>query len=264
MKKLLLPLWLAAAAAVSVCGDARAAIETRTVEYRHGDTVLEGYLAYDDATKGDRPGVLVVHAWMGLDDHARDSARKLAKLGYTALAVDMYGKGIRPTGPQEAGAQASIYKKDRRLMRDRVLAGFEFLRAQPGVNAGRIAAIGYCFGGTTVLELARSGALLRGVVSFHGGLDAPLASDAPGIRSEVLVLHGAEDPHAPMTEVRAFEDEMRAVAADWQVVLYSGAVHSFTDPDAGNDPSKGAAYDPRAAKRSWEAMKNFLREVLKP
>ncbi len=264
MKKLLLPVWLAAAAAVSVCGDARAAIETRTVEYRHGDAVLEGYLAYDNAAKGEQPGVLVVHAWMGLDEHARGSARKLAKLGYTALAVDMYGKGIRPTGPQEAGAQASIYKKDRRLMRDRVLAGFEFLRAQPGVHKGRIAAIGYCFGGTTVLELARSGALLRGVVSFHGGLDAPLAADAPGIRSEVLVLHGAEDPHAPMAEVRAFEDEMRAVAADWQVVLYSGAVHSFTDPDAGNDPSKGAAYDPRAAKRSWEAMKSFLREVLKP
>jgi dienelactone hydrolase len=241
-----------------------AEVRTRAVEYRHGDAVLEGYLAYDAGAKGDRPGVLVVHAWMGLDDHARDSARKLAGLGYTALAVDMYGKGIRPSGPQEAGAQASIYKKDRRLMRDRVLAGLEILKAQPGVKAGRIAAIGYCFGGTTVLELARSGALVRGVVSFHGGLDAPLPADAPGIRSEVLVLHGAEDPYAPMAEVRAFEDEMRAVAADWQVVLYSGAVHSFTDPDAGNDPSKGAAYDPRAARRSWEAMKDFLREVLKP
>lgn len=240
--------------------DAQAAVQGQVIEYRHGDTVLEGYLAYDDAVTEKRPGVLVVHEWMGLGSHAKASAERLAGLGYTALAVDMYGKGVRPQNQQEAAAQASIYKSDRALMRSRIGAGLEALESQASVDPAKIAAIGYCFGGTTVLELARGGADVKGVVSFHGGLSTPNpASDT--LLAKILVLHGAEDPYVPAAEVQAFEDEMRQAGADWQLVKYSGAVHSFTNPDAGTDTSKGAAYNSQADHRSWTAMKDFLIEI---
>lgn len=253
---------ITAGAWMLTAGSAQAELQTQVVEYRHGDTVLEGYLAYDDDFSAQQPGVLVVHEWMGLGDHARKSARRLARLGYTALAVDMYGKGIRPKDAKEAGEQASIYKGNRALMRERIGAALEFLKEQPAVDANKIAAIGYCFGGTSVLELARGGADLKGVVSFHGGLSTPMPAEPGALKAKVLALHGAEDPYAPADEVRAFEDEMRAASADWQVVLYGGAVHAFTNPDAGNDASKGAAYNASADRRSWKAMKNFLAEVL--
>ena len=240
---------------------AQAALHTETIEYTHGKAVLEGYLAYDDAVQGKRPGVLVVHDWTGLREEPKKRAEKLAQLGYVAFAVDMYGKGIRPTDPKDAGAQASLYKNDRTLMRERVKAGLDVLLRQPNVESSRIAAIGYCFGGTAVLELARSGADVRGVVTFHGGLSTPAPADAKNIKGKVLVLHGADDPYAPKEEVLALEDEMRKADVDYEVHLYGGAVHSFTIREAGSDNAKGAAYNALADKRSWEAMKQFLNEI---
>ncbi len=242
---------------------ASAAVQTKPVEYKQGDTVLEGYLAWDDAVQGQRPAVLVVHEWTGLGDYAKSRARKLAEMGYLAFAVDIYGKGIRPKTPREAAAQAGIYKKDRQLMRARMRAGLDVLRSDPKCDPKRVAAIGYCFGGTCALELARSGADVAGVVSFHGGLDTPTPADAKNIKCKVLVLHGGDDPHVPPKEVNAFEDEMRAGGVDWQLVIYGGAVHSFTNPSSGSDKSRGAAYDAKADRRSWEAMKTFFAEILK-
>jgi len=243
--------------------NAQAALRTQVVEYKHGDVVLEGYLAYDDAVKGKRPGIIVVHEWWGLNPYARMRTEQLAKLGYIAFAIDMYGKGVRAKDPAEAGSLSGIYRGNRPLMRSRPNAGLEVLRNHPLANVNRIAAIGYCFGGTVVLEMARSGAELAGVVSFHGGLSTPNPSDAKNIKGKVLVLHGADDPAVPPDQVIAFQDEMRKVNVDCQVVIYGGAVHSFTNPEAGNDPSRGAAYNEKADKRSWEAMKTFFGEIFK-
>ena len=240
-----------------------AAIQTRTVEYKQGDTTLEGFVAYDDAIKGLRPGVLIVHQWLGLTDYEKQRAEMLAQLGYVAFCADIYGKGVRPKDTPEAGAQAGKYKSDRQLLRARVNAGLDALRQQPRVDAKRLAAIGYCFGGTTVLERARSGATLAGVVSFHGGLDSPAPADGKNIKCKVLVCHGADDPYEKPADLAAFEGEMRDARVDWQLIKYGGAVHSFTQPMAGNDNSKGAAYNEKADKRSWEAMKQFLAEIFK-
>ena len=240
---------------------AHAAVHGEAVEYKHGDTALEGYFAIDDAVQGPRPGVLVVHDWTGLRENPKKRAEQLAELGYAVFAIDMYGKGIRPTDPKDASAQATIYKSDRPLLRERAKAGLEVLAKHPDVDASRLAAIGYCFGGTTVLELARSGADLRGVVSFHGGLDTPDPKDAKNIKGKVLVLHGADDPYSPKEEVLAMENEMRQAGVNYQVHVYEGAVHSFTIPEAGNDNSKGAAYNADADRRSWEAMKQFFVEI---
>ena len=244
-----------------LAADARAAVRTEIVEYRHGDAVLEGYLAWDDALAGKRPGVLVVHEWMGLNPYARKRAEQLAGLGYVAFALDMYGKGVRAKDRTEAGALAGKYKGDRALMRARAAAGLDVLRKNPMTDPARVAAVGYCFGGTTVLELARSGAPVAGVASFHGGLDTPAPQDAAKIKGKVLVLHGADDPSVPPAQVAAFEDEMRKAGVDWQLVAYGGAVHGFSNPDGGNDNSKGYAYNEKADRRSWEAMKALFAEI---
>jgi len=242
---------------------AGAQIHTESVEYRQGDTVLEGYLAYDTAIKGKRPGVLIVHQWKGLSDYEKKRAEMLAKLGYIAFAVDVYGKGVRPSTSQEAGAQAGKHKSDRDLLRSRLQAGLAVLQKQELADPRRIAAIGYCFGGTAVIELARSGADIAGVVSFHGGLDSPHPEDGKNIRCKVLACHGADDPHVSAKDLAAFEDEMRQAKVDWELIKYGGAVHSFTDWDAGNDPQRGAAYNERADHRSWAAMKQFFAEIFK-
>jgi dienelactone hydrolase len=242
---------------------ASAMIKTETIEYRQGDAILEGYLAYDDSLSGKRPGVMVVHEWTGLNDYARHRAEQLASLGYVAFAADIYGKGIRPKDAQEAGTQASIYRNDRNLMRARAQAGLDELKKFRLTDTTKIAAIGYCFGGGTVLELARSGARLNGVVSFHGNLDTPHPEDARNIKAKILVLHGGDDPHVPAEQVVAFQKEMRDAGVDWQMNIYGGAVHSFTNPASGNDPSKGVAYNQEADRRSWEAMRNFFDEIFK-
>lgn len=234
----------------------------KLVEYSEGGQVLEGYLSMDPAkVRKGAPAVLIVHEWMGLNDYAKRRADQLAALGYVAFAADIYGKGIRPSTREEAGKLAGTYRGDRALFRRRVNAGLDYLRSVKQVNDSKIAAIGYCFGGTGVLELARSGANVAGVVSFHGGLDSPTPNDAKNIKAEVLVLHGADDPSVPPQQVNAFMEEMRAADVDWQFHAYSDAVHAFTNPDAGNDPSKGAAYNERADKRSWQEMLLFFKEI---
>ena len=241
----------------------RSEIVARAVEYKQGDTVLEGWSVYDDAIQGKRPAVLVVHQWKGLGEYEKKRAEMLARLGYNVLAADIYGKGVRPQAPSAAGAEAGKYKNDRALLRARVRAGLEVLTRQELTDPKRVGAIGYCFGGTAVLELARSGADLAGVVSFHGGLGSPTPGDARNIKAKVLALHGADDPNVPEKEVAAFEAEMRDAGVDWQLVAYGGAVHAFTDWNAGNDNSRGAAYNERADRRSWEAMKQFFSELFK-
>lgn len=242
---------------------ARAEIRIQTVEYRDGETVLEGCVTWDDSQAGKRPGVLIVHQWKGLTDYEKKRAEMLAKLGYVAFCADIYGKGVRPTTPQEAGATAGKYKTNRTLLRQRVNLALAQLRAQPLVDPARMAAIGYCFGGTTVIELARSGADLAGVVSFHGGLDSPTPADGGRIRTKVLVLHGADDPFVPAKDLEAFIAEMRDNKVDWQMVSYGGAVHSFTDWNSKGPNSGGAAYNEKADLRSWEAMKLFLSELFR-
>jgi dienelactone hydrolase len=235
-----------------------AEIVTQTVEYDHNGTVLEGYLAYDNSMTAPRPGVLVIHQWMGLSEYEQERARMLAELGYVAFAVDVYGKGVRPANREEAAAQAGKYRGDRALMRARLQAGLDHMRTLEMVDNSRIAAIGYCFGGGAALELARDGADIAGVVSFHGNLDTPNAEDANNITGKVLVCHGAIDPHVPMQQVEAFLAEMEAARVDYQLVMYGGAVHSFTDFDAGSDVSAGAAYDEDADRRSWGYMLQFF------
>ncbi len=254
--------FVATLALLTVALTLRAEIKTETIEYKDGDTTLEGHLAYDTGFTGPRPAVLVVHQWMGLTDYEKKRCEMLVKLGYVAFAVDIYGKGIRPTTVSEAGAQAGKYKSDRALLRQRVNAGLACLRKQGRVDAGRIAAIGYCFGGTTVLELARSGADVAGVVSFHGGLDSPKPEDGKNIKCKVLALHGADDPFVPEKDLAAFEAELRAAKVDWQLVQYGGAVHSFTDWKA-DGSLKGAQYNERADRRSWADMEQFLVESFK-
>ena len=242
--------------------NAYAKIQTRTIEYKQDDTVLEGYLAYDDSIKEKRPGILVIHEWTGIGPYVEGRARQLAGLGYVAFAADIYGKGIRPASPDEAAKQASIYRSDRALMRARARAGLDELKKQEFVDPDRVAAMGYCFGGGVALELARSGADLKAVASFHGNLDTPDITAAKNIKAKILVLQGANDPVVGPQQVSDFQNEMRSAGVDWEMDIYSNAVHSFTNPEAGNDPSKGAAYNKEADTRSWQRLKYFLKESL--
>ncbi len=238
-----------------------AEIKTKTVEYTVGGVVMEGYLAWDDSFKEPRPGVLVIHEWKGLEDYAQNRAEAVAKLGYVAFAADMYGKGVRPKTREEAMEQAGKLKNDRPLTRARVKAALEVLKQQSGVDPHRLAAIGYCFGGMTVLELARSGADVKGIVSFHGSYDTETPQDMKTFKGKALILQGSADQASPPEKVAALQKELTDAGVDWQMVLYGGAVHAFTNPAAGNDPSTGAAYNPVAAGRAWEAMKGFLGEL---
>jgi dienelactone hydrolase len=196
-----------------------------------------------------------------LGDYEKRRARELAEAGYVALAIDVYGKGVRPTSNDEAGKLAGSYKKNRPLLRQRVQAGLSTLQKMPQVDSKKIAAIGYCFGGTSVLELARSGATIGGVVSFHGNLDTPILAEPGQIKAKVLVLHGANDPFVPADQVLVFESEMRNANVDWQLAMYGGAVHGFSDTASGSDPKVGMAYDASADRRSWAAMMQFFKEI---
>lgn len=241
-----------------------AKIQSKAIEYKDGDAVLEGYLVYDDAVTAKRPGVLVVHEWMGLGAYEKGRADQLAALGYVAFAADIYGKGIRPKDGKEAQEFAGKYRGgDRKVLRSRVNAALDVLKNQSMVDTKKTAAIGYCFGGTTVLELARSGADTLGVVSFHGGLATTSPADAKNIKGKVLALHGADDPFVKPDEVLAFQNEMRKGGVDWYFVSYGNAVHSFSNTAAGNDNSKGAAYNEKADKRSWGAMRKFFKEIFR-
>jgi dienelactone hydrolase len=251
---------LAAFVLVSI---SQAELVERAVSYEQGGVTLEGFHVYDDSKEGPRPAVLVIHQWKGLGDYEKQRSRSLAEMGYNVFAADVYGQGVRPETAGDAAKEAGQFKSDRQLFRARLVAGLEVLRGDERSDPSRIAAIGYCFGGTGALELARANEKIAGVVSFHGGLDAAEGMSAAkgGIPAKVLVLHGAVDPFVPDEQVAAFKREMETAGADWQLVAYGGAVHSFTHAAAGNDPSSGAAYDARADRRSWEAMKLFFAEI---
>ncbi len=240
----------------------QAEIKETVVEYKSGDVLCEGLHVVDTAKSGKLPAVLIIHQWTGLSDNEKMRARMLAELGYNVFAADIYGKGIRPQ-PPAAGQEAGKYKTDRALYRARMLAALEVLNKNPQTDLARVAAIGYCFGGTGVIELARSGAVLKGVVSFHGGLDSPKPTDGKNIKSKVLALHGADDPFVPAKDIAAFEQEMKDAKVDYKLVNYPGAVHAFTQKAAGNDNSKGAAYNESADKASWEEMKAFFNRIFK-
>jgi len=239
---------------------ASAEVVEKAVEYESAGVTCEGWHAFDDAINGERPGVLIVHQWTGLTDYERMRARMLAELGYNVFALDIYGQGVRPQPPESAEVSGK-FKKDRELFRTRLRDGLAVLREDPRTDPDRVAAIGYCFGGTGVLELARSGADISGVVSFHGGLGTPTPEDAENIQCEVLVLHGSADPYVPVEEVTAFHREMLQANVAYTFTAYPDAVHAFTQKMAGDDPSKGAAYQEKADEKSWEAMKWFFGQI---
>ena len=242
---------------------ARAEIVTKSVEYEQGGLKFEGKVAYDNASTAKRPGVLVVHQWMGPTDYELRRAVQLAEMGYVAFVADIYGKGVRPTDQKQAGELAAKYRAERSLLRARAIAALAALKAQPLVDKGRIAAIGYCFGGGTVLELARSGAELSGVVSFHGNLDTPNPADAKAIRTRLLVLHGADDPYVTADQVAAFKKEMKDANVSYEFIAYPSAVHGFTMKESGDDPSKVMAYNAKADAESWQKMKEFFGQIFK-
>lgn len=248
--------------ALALCA-ANPAFAGEKVMYHDGDKVLEGYFAPAQCGDKNAPIVMIVHQWMGLGDYEKSRADMLAAKCYNAFAVDMYGQGIRPSNKAEAGKQAGMYKGDAKIARGRMKAALDYVRARTNVDPAHVAVIGYCFGGTMALELARSGADIDAVVSFHGGLSSPAPVTRPGtIRAAIQINHGADDPHVPPAEVAAFKDEMKAADADLMFISYAHAVHSFTEKEAGDDPSTGAAYNKKADERSWEAALAFLKENL--
>lgn len=230
------------------------------VEYKLGDVTFQGYLAYDNSISTRRPGVLIIHQWKGITDYEKSRARQLAEMGYVAFAADIYGKGIRPANNEEAGKQAGMIRSDIPLFRARLNTALAELKMQPLVDPDKIVAIGYCFGGSGVLELARSGADIKGVVSFHGGLKSQNPEDAKNIKARILVLHGAIDPYTSEEDIAAFKKEMNDANVDYIFTQYSGAVHSFTIPTE-NNFAGGSAYNETADKRSWIAMKQFFEEI---
>ena len=236
-------------------------IQTRAISYEHKGDRLEGVLAWDAAQPGPRPAVLVSPAWAGRDDFAVGKARALAGLGYAGFALDMYGAGRVGSGPAENAELMGPFLDDRALLQGRQLAALEAARQQPEVDGSRVAALGFCFGGLCVLDLARAGADVRGVASFHGLLTPPPLPSGKPMLAKVLVLHGYDDPMAPPGQVLALADELTQAGADWQIHAYGGTVHAFTNPQA-NDPGFGTVYKEEADRRSWQALRNFLAEVL--
>ena len=257
MKKSLIPLTLA-----GLVGVAEAAVVVQPVPYEIDGEAFEGMLFYDDAVKTPRPGLLMVPNWLGVTEESAKKAVHLAGDTYVVFMADMYGKAVRPANPDEAKAAAGKVRGDRALMRKRAQAAVEVLKAQTAavaLDTGKLGAIGFCFGGGTVLELARSGADLKGFVSFHGNLDTPNPADAKNIKAPILVLHGADDPTVSHEQLDGFVAEMKAAKTDWQLVSYGGAVHSFTNP-AANDPGRNQ-YNPRVSVRAFKAMNDLFAEV---
>lgn len=253
---------LVAAFAVSIAAaGADASIETREITYTDGEVELQGYFAWDDSVSRPRAAVLIVHAWWGLGEDEKARARELAGLGYAAFALDMYGTGKITSDPNEAAQWAAPFYADRDLARSRAAAGLKVLTEQREVDPDQVAAIGYCFGGTIVVELAYSGADLAGVVSFHGNPLPAQEGDAARTQAPLLILHGAADTLVSMEDIRRFTEALKDTNVDWQLVVYSGAKHAFTtrSVDAMNIP--GAAYDPAADQRSWRQMRTFFEEV---
>lgn len=238
-----------------------AEVQTKEVTYAHEGVTFKGFLAWDDAKQGKRPGILVVHEWWGLDEYARERAKQLAKLGYVAFACDMYGAGKATKHPQEAGQMAGEVRKNIKTWQGRAQAGLKVLQDHELVDVSKLAAIGYCFGGSTVLQLAYLGAEVRAVVSFHGAVQVPDETQAPQIKAKILFCHGALDTFIPEAQIQQMRQALDNAKADYQVVYYGGAVHSFTVPDADKAGNKGIAYQAEADKRSWQHMLMLFAEV---
>jgi dienelactone hydrolase len=236
------------------------AIVSNTVGYLDGGVLLEAFFAFDDALTERRPAVLISHAWGGRDDFVAEKAIKLAELGYVGFALDMYGKGVLGGSAEQNSKLMQPFMADRGMLQKRINAALYAVTLLPWVDDTKLAAMGFCFGGLCVLDLARSGADLKGVISFHGLLGAPENLPIQPIKAKVLALHGHDDPMGPVEQVLAFEQEMTNAGADWQLHTYGHTMHAFTNPIA-NDPSFGTVYQANADKRSWLAMKNFLAEI---
>jgi len=236
-------------------------VKTRELEYRQGETVLQGFIAWDDAARGKRPGVLVVHEWWGHNEHARNQARRLAEAGYVGLALDMFGKGKVATHPQDAQAFVNEVTKDPAVLAARFNAALEQLKRDPHVDTTRIAAIGYCFGGAVVLDMARAGAPLGAVVTFHGALATKTPAQSGKVKARGLVLTGGADPFVPPEQVEAFKREMQAAGGRFEVISYPGAKHGFTNPDAAKYGMPQLAYDADVDRQSWTAMLKLFKEV---
>jgi len=252
---------IASSTLLLVCSLSMAAIKTETVTYEYEGVKLKGFLAYDDAKEGKRPGVLVVHEWWGLDDYARKRARMLAEMGYVAFAADMYGEGKTTEHPQEAGQMAGAVRKNLDTWIGRAKAGLKVLQEHEKVDAKKIAAIGYCFGGSTALQLALSGADVAAVVSFHGALPTPSEDQAKTVKARILICHGALDSFIPEKAIQEFRGALEKANVDYQFVYYAGAYHSFTVPGADDKKLKGIKYDANADRRSWQHMQMLFNEV---
>ena len=237
-----------------------ATAQLKPVNYVDGSQKLVSMVIAPANPTAEKPGVLILPAWKGITDHEKQVAEELSKLGYIALVADIYGVGNYPKDSKAAGELSGYYKKNYTEYQRRIKLALDQL-IKAGANPNNIVAIGYCFGGTGVLEAARGGFPLRGVVSIHGGLGKDASRPNVTIENKVLVLHGADDPHVPATDIASFQQEMRDGKADWQMIYYGNAVHAFSEKAAGNDNSKGAAYNEKADKRSWEHLKLFLNEV---
>jgi dienelactone hydrolase len=242
------------------CLTSQAAIQTKPIEYKQADITLKGYLVYDDAFSDRRPAVIVFPEWWGLTDYPRMRATQLAQLGYVAFAADLYGQGQSTSDSKQAASWAGELRKDPALLRARATAAFDTLRSQPQVDPNHIAAIGYCFGGTVALELARHGADLNAVCTFHAGLATANPDDARNIKARILINHGGADSLVPDKEVAGFKDEMERANVDWQFITYGHAKHSFTNPNSDRAGMQAVGYNPQADHRSWSALKLFLEE----
>jgi len=236
------------------------AVVSNTVDYLDEETLLEGFFAYDDTIVGMRPVVLIHHAWGGRDEFVANKAIKLAELGYLAFATDMYGKGIRGSSPDENSQLMAPFMHDRAKLQKRLLAALSTVKLMPWADNNKIAAMGFCFGGLCALDLARTGVDILGVISFHGLFVPPDNIPEPKIKAKVLALHGHNDPMVPPEQVLALQNELTKAGADWQVHVYGGTMHAFTNPVA-NDPGFGTVYQPIADERSWQTMQNFFEEI---
>jgi dienelactone hydrolase len=257
-------LWISTLLFAASIGSSDATVATREIEYEANGTSLKGYLAYDDAITGQRPGVLVVHEWWGLNDYVRKRTRMLAQLGYTAFALDMYGDGKQANHPDDAKKFSSEVRNNLPLEKARFNAALEVLRGDAHVDSKRIAAMGYCFGGGVVLEMARRGADLAGVASFHGMLATNDPAQIGGVKAKILVMTGADDPFVPVEQVTQFKHEMDAAQVDYRVIAYPGAKHAFTNPGAdayGQKFNLPLAYNKVADEAAWKELKNFLHRV---
>jgi dienelactone hydrolase len=236
--------------------------QLKPVQYKDGIQILNGFKISPIKKSIEKPGILILPAWMGIDKLSKDTAENLSKLGYYAFVADIYGEGNYPKDYAQAGKNAGFYKTNYQEYQKRIALALDQL-IQSGANSDNIVVIGYCFGGTGALEAARANMNVKGVVSFHGGLGKDATRLVQPLTAKVLSCHGADDPYVPAAEITAFQQEMRDTKADWQMIYYANAVHSFTNPESGTDNSKGAAYNEKAAMRSWEHFKIFLAEVLK-